>query len=231
MGVAAQFFDQRDHALGLFEIRAELGLKGDVRQIGYAVGQLLLLIGVPEEAGVVEAGAQHALVAAAHQAFGIAIGVHHRDELRRELAVGVFHREIFLVVPHHRDQHFFGQLQELRVEAAGDRRGVFGEVDQRFEQRGVGLDAHVRQLALDALAPLFGREDHEVVAQLLFVVGRGDGDFARAQPAMAARSALPERTPAISNGTISSPSSATIQRMGRMKRGPPLPVQYIVFGK
>ena len=38
-------------------------------------------------------------------------------------------------------------------------------------------------------------------------------------------------TPAISNGITSSPSSATIQRMGRMKRGPFLPpVQYMVFG-
>jgi hypothetical protein len=41
----------------------------------------------------------------------------------------------------------------------------------------------------------------------------------------------PERTPATSKGTISSPSRATIQRIGRMNRGPPLPVQYIVLGK
>src|SRR2546430_7903536 len=35
---------------------------------------------------------------------------------------------------------------------------------------------------------------------------------------------------AISNGIVVSPNSATIQRMGRMKRGPPLPVQYMAFG-
>ena len=106
-----------------------------MRQILHAVGQLLLLVGFPEEAGVVEAGAQHALVAAAHEALGVGVDVHHRHELRRQLALGVLHREILLVVPHHGDQHFFGQFQELRIEAAGDGRGVFGEVDQGFEQR------------------------------------------------------------------------------------------------
>ena len=65
----------------------------------------------------------------------------------RQFALGVLHREIPLVVPHHGDQDFFGQFQELRVEAARDRGGKLGEVDQRFEQRGVGLDADARQLA------------------------------------------------------------------------------------
>ena len=157
-----------------------------MRQIGDAVGQLLLLVGLPEEARVVEAGAQHALIAAADEALGIGVDVHHRDELRRELAVGVFHREILLVVAHHRDQDFFGQFEELRVEAAGDRGGIFGEVDQRFEQRVVGLDADADQLVADLLAALLGREDHEVVAQPLLVIGDGDRDLARAQPAMPA---------------------------------------------
>ena len=62
------------------------------------------------------------------------------------LPIGVLHREIFLMMPHHRDQHFFGQFQELRVEAAGDGRGIFGEVDQRFEQRRIRLDSNAGQL-------------------------------------------------------------------------------------
>ena len=48
--------------------------------------------------------------------------------------------------------------------------------------------------------------------------------------AMFRRVVLPLLTPAISKGIISSPSRATIQRMGRMKRGPDFPAQYIVFG-
>ena len=104
------------------------------------------------------------------------------------LPCGVLHREVLLVVAHHRDQHFFRQFQELRVEAARDRRGVFGEVDQRFEQRRVGLHAHARHLARDLVAPLLGREDHVVVAQPPLVIADGDGDLARAQAAVAATS-------------------------------------------
>ena len=49
------------------------------------------------------------------------------------------------------------------------------------------------------------------------------------------RVARPDFTPATSNGTtracFPSPSKATIQRIGRMKRGPDLAVQYMLFGK
>ena len=55
--------DQFIHALGLFEIGAEFGLEGDVGQIVHAIGKGSFLIGIPEEAGVVEAGAQDAFIA------------------------------------------------------------------------------------------------------------------------------------------------------------------------
>ena len=35
-------------------------------------------------------------------------------------ALGVRHRKILLVVPHHRHQDFFGQFEKLRIEAALD---------------------------------------------------------------------------------------------------------------
>jgi hypothetical protein len=108
-----------------------------VGKVRDAARERLLLIGLPEEAGVVEARAQHPLVAALHEAFGVGGDIHDRDETRRELAMSVFHREIFLMVAHHRDQHLFGQRQELRVETAADGGGIFGDVDQRFEQRRV----------------------------------------------------------------------------------------------
>ncbi len=83
--VAAQLFNQFHDALGLFEIRTQLGLKRDVAQILDAVGEFLLLIDVPEEAGVVEAGFEDAFIAALDQALGIAAGIHHRDEVRASL--------------------------------------------------------------------------------------------------------------------------------------------------
>ena len=89
------------------------------------------------------------------------------------------------MVTHHRDQHFFGKFEKLRVEAAGDGSGEFGEVDQSFEQRGVGLDARGGEMIPNARAALFGGEDDVMIAQTLFVVGSGDDDFARAQAAMA----------------------------------------------
>ena len=184
--VAAQFLHQRLHALGLFEIRAQLGLEGDVGEVRDAARERLFLIGLPEEAGVVEAGAQYAFVAAPHEAFGVGGDIHHRHEARRQLAVAVFHREVFLVVAHHRDQHFFRQRQELRVEAAGDGGGIFGDVDQRFEQRCVGLHRDAGQFAADFFAPLFGRKDHVMVAQPLLVIGGGNGNLARAQTPVAA---------------------------------------------
>jgi len=69
-----------------------------------------------------------------------------------------------------------------------------------------------------------------VIAQALDVIGGGDGDLFRSQPAVAGSQCARVHAGQL-EGTISSPSMATIQRMGRMKRGPLLPVQYIVLGK
>ena len=65
--VSADLPHEIGDAIGLGEIASELGLERDVGQIGQAVGQLLALVGIPEEAGVVEAGAENALVAAADE--------------------------------------------------------------------------------------------------------------------------------------------------------------------
>ena len=79
------------HADGLFKVGTELGLERDVLQIGHAIGQFLPLIHLPEKAGVVEARAEHAFVAQADQAIGIAADVHHGDETGGEFACAVFH--------------------------------------------------------------------------------------------------------------------------------------------
>ena len=56
---AAQFL----HAKGLVEVAAQVFLEGDGLQHLHALAQRNFLVGLPEEARVVEAGAQHALVA------------------------------------------------------------------------------------------------------------------------------------------------------------------------
>ena len=80
-------------------------------EIFHAVGQKLFLIGVPEEAGVVEASTQHPLVAVDDQAIGIAVRVRNRHELRGEMAVRRFDREVFLVETHHGREDFFRQRE------------------------------------------------------------------------------------------------------------------------
>ncbi len=117
-------------------VAAELLLEGDRLEHGHAILEGELLIGVPEEARVVEAGAQDALIAVAHDgfAFGVGDGVEHGEEVWREFAVGVFHREVLLVVAHDGDEHFFGQGEEFAVEVTEDDRRGFGEIDDRIEQ-------------------------------------------------------------------------------------------------
>src|ERR1019366_8321192 len=61
-----------------------------------------------------------------------------------------------------------------------------GQINQGLKQFVVGLDAYARHPAADAIAALFGREHHAVIAQAVLVIGSGDGDLGRAQAAMAA---------------------------------------------
>ena len=77
----------------------------------------------------------------------------------------------------------------------------------------------VGSFGLDLVAPFVRREDDEILAQFGFVVCGRDGDRRRSEMRWP-RVTLPLCTPAISKGITWSPRSATIQRMGRMKRGP-----------
>ena len=94
-------------------IGAELGLKRHAAQVLDPLAEFLALIVAPEELRVVEARPQHALMPAANDALGIAVEVRNRDKSGRELAVGLFHREVALVVQHHRFEHFLGQARGM----------------------------------------------------------------------------------------------------------------------
>jgi hypothetical protein len=99
-----------------------------------ALQQRPLLIRLPEKAGVVEARTKHTLVAMTDEPLRIFISIQHRKKMRQQLAARIFQRKIFLVVAHHRDQYFFRQGQELRIESAKNDRGKFGEVDYAVEE-------------------------------------------------------------------------------------------------
>ncbi len=123
------------HAQRLVEVAAQIFLEGHRLQHLHAIAQRNLLVGFPEEAGVVEAGAQHALVAVADEPVGIAVGVQHGEEVRQQLAARIFQREIFLVIAHYGHQHFIGKREKFGIEVAQDDRRKFREVDDRVEQR------------------------------------------------------------------------------------------------
>ena len=95
------------------------------------------------------------------------------------LPVGVLHREILLVVAHHRHQNLFRQLKILGLKVAEDHGGPLGEVRHRLHQRLILAPARagncarrrVQRLANDL--PALGDIDHnERRAQRLLVARR-----------------------------------------------------------
>ena len=55
--------------------------------------------------------------------------------MRQQLVVRIFHGKIFLMVPHHGDQHFFRQTPETAVSKSTENHGgKFRQVHDRVEQ-------------------------------------------------------------------------------------------------
>src|ERR1051326_9005383 len=75
------------HAFRFGPVAAEIFLKGHAAQHFYALRERNLLVGMPEELRIVEAGAQYALVAVADDAIAIAISVEDGEEVRHQLSV------------------------------------------------------------------------------------------------------------------------------------------------
>src|ERR1700732_1707095 len=88
------------YAQHLVVVAAQVFLEGDVLQPRRPLAQGMFLVSLPEETGVVETGAQHALMPMPDDAGGIAVGVQHCQKVRRETAPGVLDRKIFLMVTH-----------------------------------------------------------------------------------------------------------------------------------
>ena len=129
----------------------------------------LLLIDLPEETRVVETRANHALITLAYETVGIAGCISHCYELRRERAIGIQHGKVALVMAHDCGENFLGQFEIRRVKAAADGSRELGQVDERFQQILIGLDAFAKA-GLNALAAFISAYQDVVVTQNLFVV-------------------------------------------------------------
>src|SRR5262249_32729212 len=66
---------QTSHSLSLVEVVPQVFLKGNVLEQLAAIDKTRAVVEIPKELGVVETGAQHALVAVTNQTVGIAISI------------------------------------------------------------------------------------------------------------------------------------------------------------
>ncbi|MND87538.1 hypothetical protein D3C80_795390 [compost metagenome] len=159
--------------------RAELGVEGHALQLVVPGVEADLLVFVPEEAGVVQAGRQDAAVAGGQSLAAVGrLDVGDDEEVGGETVLGrVAHGEILLVHLHRQADHFGRQRQELRVHVAQDRRRPFGQtgdlvqqavvIDQSQTARGAGGLGPVQnaQLAIGHI------DQNEVAFQLGAIVG------------------------------------------------------------
>ena len=121
---------------GLVVNCAELRVEDDLLQFRQAARQRLFAILIPEEARIGEAGAQHALIAVDDCLAAIfRFKVRDHDEARRQLAMCVMQREIFLVRAHRACQHFLWHGHELVVDKTHQRHGPFDEPRHLVQQR------------------------------------------------------------------------------------------------
>src|SRR3546814_21122372 len=88
--------------------------------------QLRLLVLLPKEASVGQAGGEDFLIAC-HNRFAavMRINIGSADEARREFALRVLHGKIFLIGPHGALNTLRRQLPKYRIEMANPRPGPF----------------------------------------------------------------------------------------------------------
>ncbi len=119
----------------------------------------------------------------ADESVGIAVGIQDGEEVRREITVGVFEREVLLVITHDCDQHFGGKSEELGLEAAENDARALGQIHYGVEQRfvfaptraGNSTGGGVKGLA-DTMLALGGSGGNEILRQRCGVI-RGLVDF------------------------------------------------------
>ena len=128
------------HPPHLVGVATQLRLVGDFFEQRQAVAQWNLLVGVPEKFGIGKACPQHALVPMPNHSITVAVNIQHGNKPRLQVPLLVFHREIFLVVPHYRNQDFARQREESLLKAAHNRVGPLGRVHDPLLELGIRHD-------------------------------------------------------------------------------------------
>ncbi len=125
---------QRLQAVDLIQHRTQLGLEGQRIQLWQVGFQRLLEIFAYEVSRVRETRPDDMLVAFCDHVQSLPIPIAHGDKIGQQFPL-LLHREVALVLLHHRDQHIAGQLQVRGVKRAAQRpRGLYQISD--FLQQG-----------------------------------------------------------------------------------------------
>ena len=125
---------QFPEALNLVIGCPEKGMEGDPLEILHPPFQRNFLVRLEEEARIGKAGANHLFVSAFHHLGIPGQGIVDGDEVRKQRAFFIRHRKVLLVGDHCRDQNLGRKLQKFRVKIPADRRGIFGQEGDRFQQ-------------------------------------------------------------------------------------------------
>ena len=154
-----RILDQRDHAVGLLAVAAQLAMEGDAGEVLQAVHQRPLEVLGQEERGVAQPRHHHALHAAHDLARGVVVRVRERAH----------QRDVLLVMDEHDLEDLGGQRAELLRDAPEHDGRVLDQVLPLREQAEVVDLAPIlpRELGRDALRARLGSEDHEVLLQAL----------------------------------------------------------------
>ncbi len=136
-----------------------------------------LLIVIPKEAGIVEAGAQNSLIAMADDghASRFDLGIQNREEMGRQGVLVILECEVFLMVTHDRDQNFFRQRQVFRLKVAQEHAWPLGKVSDLLHQGLVFRQRHpgtVRVAASRALRMRWRRAATSAITKAASSAGR-----------------------------------------------------------
>ena len=124
----------------LVEHRAELLLEGQRGQPRGEGLQRVRRVRLEEVGGIGIARPDHALVAGRTTSMYSAPPLRTVMKYGQQLAVGIDHREVALVLLHHRDQHLLGQPQVLLLEVAAQRGRLLHQVGHLVQQAGSSGD-------------------------------------------------------------------------------------------
>ena len=132
--VAGQPAAQGLQTAGLLAHGAQTADEDDVIQLFQPVVEIVAQVGMPEEAGIFQAGTQHAFPAVLDQAHVLGGDVEHGQEVRHEAAVGSLDTEAFLMAFHAGEQHFAGDFQIGRIEVGQQGHGMLGQALHLVQQ-------------------------------------------------------------------------------------------------